>query len=176
MSLSLLKSGRAALIVLRSIPELIWALVFVRVVGLGPTAGVLAIALTYGGMLGKVYAEILESGEAHATQTGTGGHFRDQIHAIAHRLREEAHVVDQTGFVKRLDVIIQALGAISGPGLGGHQVPETGFVHGLRTGVADGDIGDGFPLEILGVQRACEREDGKRGQSGELAHATRHEE
>ena len=40
---------------------------FVRVVGLGPTAGVLAIALTYGGMLGKVYAEILESGEPHAT-------------------------------------------------------------------------------------------------------------
>ena len=31
--------------------------------------GVLAIALTYGGMLGKVYGEILESGEAHATQT-----------------------------------------------------------------------------------------------------------
>jgi len=60
---------RWALIVLRSIPELVWALVFVRVVGLGPTAGVLAIALTYGGMLGKVYGEILESGEAHATQT-----------------------------------------------------------------------------------------------------------
>jgi phosphonate transport system permease protein len=58
---------RALMIVLRSVPELIWALVFVRVVGLGPTAGVLAIALTYGGMLGKVYAEILESGEPHAT-------------------------------------------------------------------------------------------------------------
>ena len=60
---------RATLIVLRSIPELVWALVFVRVVGLGPTAGVLAIALTYGGMLGKVYAEILESGESHSTHT-----------------------------------------------------------------------------------------------------------
>jgi phosphonate transport system permease protein len=60
---------RWAMIVLRSVPELIWALVFVRVVGLGPTAGVIAIALTYGGMLGKVYAEILESGEAHATQS-----------------------------------------------------------------------------------------------------------
>ena len=59
---------RWLLIVLRSIPELVWALVFVRVVGLGPTAGVLAIALTYGGMLGKVYGEILESGETHATQ------------------------------------------------------------------------------------------------------------
>jgi len=58
---------RWLLIVLRSVPELVWALVFVRVVGLGPTAGVLAIALTYGGMLGKVYGEILESGEAHPT-------------------------------------------------------------------------------------------------------------
>jgi phosphonate transport system permease protein len=60
---------RLLLVVLRSIPELVWALVFVRVVGLGPTAGVLAIALTYGGMLGKVYAEILESGELHTTET-----------------------------------------------------------------------------------------------------------
>ena len=58
---------RWLLIVLRSVPELVWALVFVRVVGLGPTAGVLAIALTYGGMLGKVYGEILESGESHPT-------------------------------------------------------------------------------------------------------------
>lgn len=60
---------RWLLVFLRSIPELVWALVFVRVVGLGPTAGVLAIALTYGGMLGKVYGEILESGETHATET-----------------------------------------------------------------------------------------------------------
>jgi phosphonate transport system permease protein len=58
---------RGLLVVLRSVPELIWALVFVRVVGLGPAAGVLAIALTYGGMLGKVYGEILESGDPHAT-------------------------------------------------------------------------------------------------------------
>jgi phosphonate transport system permease protein len=58
---------RWLLIVLRSVPELIWALVFVRVVGLGPTSGVLAIALTYSGMLGKVYGEILESGDSHAT-------------------------------------------------------------------------------------------------------------
>ena len=55
---------RGVLVVLRSVPELVWALVFVRVVGLGPTAGVLAIALTYAGMLGKVYGEILESGDA----------------------------------------------------------------------------------------------------------------
>jgi phosphonate transport system permease protein len=59
---------RWLLVLLRSVPELVWALLFVRVVGLGPTAGVLAIALTYCGMLGKVYAEILESSDAHATE------------------------------------------------------------------------------------------------------------
>jgi len=52
---------RGLLIVLRSVPEIVWALLFVRAVGLGPTAGVLAIAITYAGMLGKVYAEIFES-------------------------------------------------------------------------------------------------------------------
>ncbi len=61
------ESGRAlvrvALLLLRGIPELVWALVFVRALGLGAAAGVLALAITYGGMLGKVYAEILESGD-----------------------------------------------------------------------------------------------------------------
>lgn len=59
---------RWLMILLRSVPELIWALIFVRVVGLGPTSGVLAIALTYAGMLGKVYAEILESVDPQPTQ------------------------------------------------------------------------------------------------------------
>ncbi len=58
---------RWILILLRSVPELVWALLFVRVVGLGPTAGVLAIAISYSGMLGKVYAEILESSDARAS-------------------------------------------------------------------------------------------------------------
>jgi len=82
LSVSLLESGRMRLagvavrqtarwllVLLRSVPELVWALLLVRIVGLGPTAGVLAIALTYSGMLGKVYAEILESSEAHATES-----------------------------------------------------------------------------------------------------------
>lgn len=58
---------RWKMVVLRSVPELVWALLFVRIIGLGPTAGVLAIALTYCGMLGKVYAEILESSDARAS-------------------------------------------------------------------------------------------------------------
>lgn len=67
---------RGLLIILRSVPEIVWALLFVRAVGLGPTAGVLAIAITYAGMLGKVYAEIFESVDqrpVHALlQSGSG--------------------------------------------------------------------------------------------------------
>ena len=55
---------RAVLVSLRGVPELVWALLFVRALGLGPDAGVLALAITYGGMLAKVYAEILESADA----------------------------------------------------------------------------------------------------------------
>jgi len=66
---ALRQAVRWLLVLLRSVPELVWALVFVRVMGLGPAAGVLAIALTYAGMLGKVYAEILESGDLHPTRS-----------------------------------------------------------------------------------------------------------
>lgn len=57
-------AARTLLMVLRAVPEVVWALLFVRALGLGPAAGVLALAVTYGGMLGKVYAEILESTDA----------------------------------------------------------------------------------------------------------------
>lgn len=53
--------SRAVLSVLRSIPEYVWAFMFVRAVGLGAFPGVLAIGVAYGGMLGKVYGEILEN-------------------------------------------------------------------------------------------------------------------
>jgi phosphonate transport system permease protein len=53
--------ARGTLSLFRSIPEFVWAFMFVRAVGLGPFPGVLAIGVAYGGMLGKVYSEIFES-------------------------------------------------------------------------------------------------------------------
>ena len=61
-------AARVVLTLLRAIPEVVWALVFVRALGLGPGAGVLALAVTYGGMLGKVYTEILESGDTRSAR------------------------------------------------------------------------------------------------------------
>uniref|UniRef100_UPI0040395B06 phosphonate ABC transporter, permease protein PhnE n=1 Tax=unclassified Variovorax TaxID=663243 RepID=UPI0040395B06 len=51
---------RQALNVVRSINELILALVFVSAVGLGPFPGVLALALHGAGMLGKFFADAIE--------------------------------------------------------------------------------------------------------------------
>nr|WP_196837215.1 phosphonate ABC transporter, permease protein PhnE [Zhihengliuella flava] len=52
---------RMVLNILRSIPELIFALMFVSAVGLGPFAGVLAIIVGSVGSIGKVYAESMEA-------------------------------------------------------------------------------------------------------------------
>jgi len=52
---------RALLSFFRAIPEIIWAFLFVRMLGLGPGPAVLAIALTFGGIIGKLYAELIEA-------------------------------------------------------------------------------------------------------------------
>jgi len=53
--------ARLVLNVCRSVPEIVWAYVFVRLIGLGPGAAVLAIGLTVGGNIGKLYAELAEA-------------------------------------------------------------------------------------------------------------------
>ena len=53
-------SARFTLAALRSVHELVWAWLFVAAVGLSPIAAVLALALPYGGILGRVYAELFQ--------------------------------------------------------------------------------------------------------------------
>lgn len=52
--------ARLALGALRSVPGLIWGVLFVASVGFGPSAGVFALACHSAGVLGKSYSEILE--------------------------------------------------------------------------------------------------------------------
>lgn len=52
--------ARALVSLLRSIPELVWALIFVITVGLGPLAGVCAIAVDAVGFCGRFFAERIE--------------------------------------------------------------------------------------------------------------------
>jgi phosphonate transport system permease protein len=47
--------------ILRSVPDLVVGLIFVVAVGLGPFAGVMAIAVNTGGVLAKLFSEAVES-------------------------------------------------------------------------------------------------------------------
>ena len=51
---------RAFLAGLRSIHELVWAVLFVAAMGLSPLAAIFALGLPYGGILGRIYAELLQ--------------------------------------------------------------------------------------------------------------------
>jgi phosphonate transport system permease protein len=52
---------RVVLETLRAVPEVIWGLVLVTVIGVGPKAGVVALALHSAGVLGKLFAECFEN-------------------------------------------------------------------------------------------------------------------
>jgi len=60
LRVSIYACGKAITAVLRTVPEILWALIFVFVVGLGPFPGVLALGVHTGGVLGKLFSEVLE--------------------------------------------------------------------------------------------------------------------
>jgi phosphonate transport system permease protein len=55
------QATRRVLDVLRGVDQVVWGLVFVRAVGLGPLAGVLAIFVSDTGTLAKLYSEAIEN-------------------------------------------------------------------------------------------------------------------
>lgn len=71
---------RAVLGFLRAVPDLIWGLLFVVAVGLGPLAGVLALAISYGGLLGRVYADVFEDVDSRPLEAlHSAGAMRTQV-------------------------------------------------------------------------------------------------
>ena len=55
--------ARGIIAVTRAIPDLVFAIILVRVLGLGALAGILALAFNSIGMLGKLYADAIEEAE-----------------------------------------------------------------------------------------------------------------
>ena len=66
---------------LRGVDTLIWALMFVNVVGLGPFAGILAIAVSDTGTLAKLYAEAIENVDARPMEgiRAAGGNWLQMV-------------------------------------------------------------------------------------------------
>jgi phosphonate transport system permease protein len=59
-SRSLYYVARSLIGIARSVPDLVWALLFVTAVGLGPFPGALALSVHSVGMLGRLFAETIE--------------------------------------------------------------------------------------------------------------------
>ena len=67
--------SRRSLDTIRSVDILIWALIWINVVGLGPFAGVLAIMTADIGMFGKLFSEAMEAADRKPVEgiVSTGG-------------------------------------------------------------------------------------------------------
>ena len=67
--------------VVRSVDVLIWALIWINVVGLGPFAGALAIACSDFGSFGKLFSEAIETADRKAVEgvAASGGHDLHQV-------------------------------------------------------------------------------------------------
>lgn len=64
---------RNLLSLMRALPELVWALVFVSAVGLGPLPGIMALAFVTVGFMGKFFAESIEVVDTRAVE-GVAAH------------------------------------------------------------------------------------------------------
>lgn len=73
--------SRRILEIARTVPDLVWALIFVFCFGVGPLAGVLAIGLHTAGSLGKLYSEANENIDMRSLDgiKAAGGSWFDMI-------------------------------------------------------------------------------------------------
>lgn len=117
-------SSRFILNSLRGVSELVFALVFVSAVGLGPFPGILALALHNAGMLGKFYAEAIEAidpGPVEALQASGARWTQVVVYAILPQV--VPHFV--TYNLYRLEVSIRSatvLGLVGAGGVGFHLI------------------------------------------------------
>ncbi len=102
----------------RTVPDIVFALIFVAAFGLGPVPGVLAIAMHTTGALGKLFAEVVENIDMKPVEgvASTGGAWLQQIRfAVLPQV--------QTNFVSyallRFEINVRAAGVLGFVGAGG---------------------------------------------------------
>jgi phosphonate transport system permease protein len=116
--------SRFLLNALRGVSELVFALVFVSAVGLGPFPGVLALALHNAGMLGKFFAEAIEAvdpGPVEALKATGASWSQGIVYAIVPQI--VPHFVTYTLY--RFEVSIRSatvLGLVGAGGIGFHLI------------------------------------------------------
>jgi phosphonate transport system permease protein len=77
--------ARAIITFCRAMPDLLFAVLFVRALGIGVLPGILALALHSIGMLGKLFADAIEQADAgprEAVRSTGVGYFREMLNAV----------------------------------------------------------------------------------------------
>jgi phosphonate transport system permease protein len=110
--------GKVLLNVVRTFPELMLAIAFIKAVGPGPFAGLLAVGIHSIGMMGKLYAERIESVDKGAIEalTATGA---SPLEVFRHAIVPEV-LPDFLSFVLyRFDLNIRSASVLGLVGAGG---------------------------------------------------------
>lgn len=106
--------------VLRAVPDFVWAIILVAMIGLGPLTGALALALNITGILAKVYSELWDSvpEQRYAQVRGLGG---GRIATFLYGIRPLASRNVLSFTLMRAECAIRnaaVIGAVGGGGLG----------------------------------------------------------
>ncbi len=112
--------ARGLLNLLRTVPELVWAIFFVFMVGLGPFPGVLALGVHTAGVLGKLFAEVLENVDPRPIEAlqGTGA---GRLQVLAYGILPQAlpHFLSYTLYRWEVNIRVAAImGFVGAGGLG----------------------------------------------------------
>ena len=120
--------ARASIALFRAVPDLVWALLFVSAVGLGAFPGVLALSVHSIGMLGRLFAEVIEDidmGPVEALSLTGAGRIAVFTHAVVpgvapsllgialYRLDENIRASIVLGFVGAGGIGFQLLSAMN---------------------------------------------------------------
>ena len=110
--------ARRSLEALRTIPEIVYALIFVWAFGVGPLAGILAIALHSAGANGKLFAEAIENADLKAWEgvQSAGGSW---LHACRFAVLPQVLPNILSYLLLRFEVNIRSASVIGFVGAGG---------------------------------------------------------
>ena len=114
--------GKAILNAVRAIPSIIFAILFVATLGVGPYPGVLAISINSIGMIGKLYAEVIESIDMNMVDAirASGG---NRIQAIWYGVLPQV-LPDFASFsIYRFEIDVRASTVLGLVGAGGIGIP-----------------------------------------------------
>ncbi|HJB62787.1 MAG TPA: phosphonate ABC transporter, permease protein PhnE [Candidatus Microbacterium pullistercoris] len=110
--------ARGIIIVTRAVPSLVFAIIFVRIFGLGPLAGAMAIAFHSVGMIGKMMADIFEEQDQAPREAISAVGANRAQNFIATTLSRALPAVTSV-VLYRLDINIRASAVLGLVGAGG---------------------------------------------------------